>query len=163
VFALFVVLISDCVGGTAVGLEPSTSKELPNSSQIHGVQATILLRTDVSNMPGKVLIVSRTTYTPGAHVAWHRHNSQVVFYVLQGSMDVQEQGMAPFVLKAGDHLLVNPGTVHQHWNANAKLPLVFLEYVLVDKGKPSLTFLKKSIATGQRLKCRSNPVLLFGA
>jgi hypothetical protein len=33
--------------------------------------------------------------------------------------------------------------VHQHWNASTTAPLVFLEYVLVDKGQRSAVFLQK--------------------
>jgi hypothetical protein len=34
-------------------------------------------------VPGKVLIVSRTTYEPGTHLAMHYHTSQIVFYILR--------------------------------------------------------------------------------
>jgi hypothetical protein len=49
-------------------------------------------------------------------------------------MGVQNQGEAPFTLKAGDSLLVKPGIVPEHWNDSTTEPLVFREYVLVDQG-----------------------------
>src|SRR5271154_6701269 len=50
------------------GLEPSTA-ELPKPVEIPNVQPDVLLRTDLPNVPGKMLIVVRTTYAPGLHVA----------------------------------------------------------------------------------------------
>ena len=40
-------------------------------------------------------------------------------------------------LKPGDSLAVTPGTIHAHWNASATEPLVFTEFVVVDKGQRS--------------------------
>ena len=116
--------------------------ELPTPGAFAGIQHDMLLRAGVPNVPGKVLIVSRTTYKPGVRFPWHRHNSQVVFYILQGAMDVQNKGDAPLTLKAGDSLLISPGTIHQHWNASTTQALVFLEYVLVDQGQPSAVLVK---------------------
>jgi quercetin dioxygenase-like cupin family protein len=72
----------------------------------------------------------------------HYHTSQIVFYILQGAMGVRDQGKAPVILKAGDSLLIKPGTIHEHWNASSTEPLVFLEYVLVDQGQRSAVFVK---------------------
>ena len=116
--------------------------ELPKASEIPNVKPEVLLRTSVPNVPGKVIIVSRTTYQPAAHVAKHYHTSQIVFYILQGSMAVQDEGKPPFTLKPGDRLLITPATIHEHWNASNTEPLVFLEYVLVDEGQRSAVFVK---------------------
>jgi len=101
-----------------------------------------VLRAEVPNVPGKVLIVSRTTYQPSAHVAMHYHTSQIVFYILHGVMGVRDEGKEPVTLKAGDSLFIKPGTVLEHWNASTTEPLVFLEYVLVDQGQRSAVFVK---------------------
>jgi quercetin dioxygenase-like cupin family protein len=93
-------------------------------------------------VPGKVIICSRTTYKPGAYVAKHYHTSQIIFYILQGSMGVKDDGKDPIILKTGDSLLIKPGTVHEHWNMSATESLVFLEYVLVDEGQRSAVFVK---------------------
>ncbi|MGH6828527.1 MAG: cupin domain-containing protein [Rhizomicrobium sp.] len=128
-----------CLPGSAVARQTT---ELPKPSEIPGVRPEVLLRSAVPNAPHEVLIVSRTTYKPGVHVAWHRHASQIVFYVLQGTMGLQDKGKAPFTLEAGRSLLIKPGTVHQHWNTSSTQPLVFLEYVLVKPGQPSAVFIK---------------------
>jgi len=118
------------------GLEPSTA-ELPKPVEIPNVQPDVLLRTDLPNVPGKMLIVVRTTYAPGLHVAPAKSSLHST-----GRDGVRDQGKASFTLKAGDSLLIKPGTVHEHWNASGNEPLVFLEYVLVDKGQRSAVFVK---------------------
>jgi len=72
----------------------------------------------------------------------HYHTSQIVFYILQGTMGVQDRDKPAITLKAGDSLLIKPGTVHEHWNASSAEPLVFLEYVLVDEDQRSAVFVK---------------------
>jgi quercetin dioxygenase-like cupin family protein len=131
-----------CCGANALAQDKPSGAELPKPSEIPNVVPDVLLRTEVPNVPGKVLIVSRTTYKPGAHVAMHYHTSQIVFYILQGAMGVRDEGKDPVTLKAGDSLLTKPGTVHEHWNASTTQPLVFVEYVLVDQGQRSAVFVK---------------------
>jgi quercetin dioxygenase-like cupin family protein len=136
-----ILLLAFCVApGRAQ--EKSSGAELPRPAEIPDVSPDVLLRTGIPNVPGKVLIVSRTTYKPGAHVAKHYHTSQIVFYILQGAMAVQDEGKAAVTLKAGDSLLIKPGTVHEHWNASTTEPLVFVEYVLVEEGQRSAVFVK---------------------
>jgi quercetin dioxygenase-like cupin family protein len=59
----------------------------------------------------------------------------VVFYVLEGSGIWQEDGKQPVTLKLGDTLHVRPGMIHSHRNASARKKLVFLEFVIVEKGQ----------------------------
>jgi quercetin dioxygenase-like cupin family protein len=65
------------------------------------------------------------------------HPSHVVFYVLEGSGIWEEEGKAAVTLKSGESLHVRPGTVHVHRNASSTDKLVFLEFVIVDKGQRS--------------------------
>ena len=67
----------------------------------------------------------------------HYHPSHVVFYVLEGSGVWQEEGKDPVTLKPGESLHVRPGMVHAHRNASTTEQLVFLEFVIVDKGQRS--------------------------
>jgi len=81
--------------------------------------------------------VLRTTYAPGGENPKHYHSSHVVFYVLEGSGIWQEEGKAEVTLKPGDSLHVRPGTVHAHGNASHGDKLVFLEFVILEKGQQS--------------------------
>jgi quercetin dioxygenase-like cupin family protein len=106
-------------------------------AQPQGVGAQPLAVFDDASMPGKEFRVLRTTYAPSAENAKHYHTSHLVFYVLEGSGVWQEDGKSAVTLKAGDSLHVRPGTVHAHRNASASEKLVFLKFVIVEKGQRS--------------------------
>ena len=88
-------------------------------------------------MPAKEFRVQRTTYAPSGQNPKHYHASHVVFFVLEGAGVWQEEGREAVTLKAGQSLHVRPGTVHSHRNASASEKLVFLEFVIVEKGQRS--------------------------
>lgn len=102
-----------------------------------GITADPLLTFDDPSMPSKEFRVLRTTYAPGAQNPKHYHPSHVVFYVLEGSGLWQEDGKEPVTLKPGETLHVRPGMVHSHRNASSSENLVFLEFVIVEKGQRS--------------------------
>ena len=79
----------------------------------------------------------QTTYAPGGQNPRHYHTSHVVFYVLEGAGIWQEDDKPAVTLKPGETLHVRPGTVHAHRNASTTEKLVFLEFVIVDKGQRS--------------------------
>jgi quercetin dioxygenase-like cupin family protein len=90
-----------------------------------------------ATMPGKEFRVLHTTYAPGGQNPKHYHPSHVVFYVLEGSGVWQEEGKDAVTLTPGESLHVRPGTIHAHRNASKSEKLVFLEFVIVDKGQRS--------------------------
>jgi len=102
-----------------------------------GISAATLHSFDDATVPGKEFRVLRTTYAPGGQNPKHYHPSHVVFYVLEGAGVWQEEGKPPVTLKPGETLHVRPGTVHAHRNASSTENLVFLEFVIVDKGQRS--------------------------
>ena len=106
-------------------------------AQRTGITADPLQTFDDPSMPSKEFRVLRTTYAPGAQNPKHYHPSHVVFYVLEGSGIWQEEGKEPVTLKPGDTLHVRPGMVHSHRNASSSDRLVFLEFVIVEKGQRS--------------------------
>ena len=106
-------------------------------AQRTGITADSLLIFDDASMPSKEFRVLRTTYAPGGQNPKHYHPSHVVFYVLEGAGVWQEDGKEPVTLKPGDALHVRPGTVHAHRNASITEKLVFLEFVIVEKGQRS--------------------------
>jgi quercetin dioxygenase-like cupin family protein len=99
--------------------------------------STLLHTSEMPGVPGKELRVFRTTYPPGAVNPKHYHTSQVVFFVVDGAAVFQEEGQTPVTLKAGDSLVVKPGTIHAHWNASTTAPLVSHEVVIVEVGQRS--------------------------
>jgi quercetin dioxygenase-like cupin family protein len=106
-------------------------------AQRAGISAEQLQVFEDPGMPAKEFRVQRTTYAPGGQNPKHYHASHVVFYVLEGAGVWQEEGRQAVTLKAGESLHVRPGTVHSHRNASASEKLVFLEFVIVEKGQRS--------------------------
>ena len=102
-----------------------------------GITAVARHVFDDATMPGKEFRVLHTTYAPGGQNPKHYHPSHVVFYVLEGSGLWQEEGKEAVALKPGDSLHVRPGMIHAHRNLSATDRLVFLEFVIVDKGQRS--------------------------
>lgn len=102
-----------------------------------GITPERLFVFDDPSMPAKEFRVLRTTYAPGGQNPKHYHTSHVVFYVLEGSGIWQEDGKAEMTLRPGDSLHVRPGMVHAHRNASTAEKLVFLEFVIVEKGQQS--------------------------
>lgn len=107
------------------------------SGERSGITAQQLHLFDDITMPGKEFRVLRTTYAPGGQNPKHYHPSHVIFYVLEGSGVWQEEGKEPVTLKAGETTHIRPGQIHAHRNASATEKLVFLEFVIVDKGQRS--------------------------
>jgi len=106
-------------------------------AQRAGISADTLQAFDDPSMPAKEFRVLRTTYAPAGHNPKHYHTSHVVFYVLEGAGVWQEDGKEPVTLKAGQTLHVGPGVIHSHRNASASEKLVFLEFVILEKGQRS--------------------------
>ena len=102
-----------------------------------GISAEQLQVFEDPGMPAKEFRVQRTTYAPGGQNPKHYHASHVVFFVLEGAGVWQEEGREAVTLKPGESLHVRPGTVHSHRNASASEKLVFLEFVIVEKGQRS--------------------------
>jgi len=102
-----------------------------------GITADPLQIFSDASMPSKEFRVQRTTYAPGGQNPKHYHPSHVVFYVLEGEGVWQEKGKESITLKPGDTLHARPGTIHSHRNASTNEKLVFLEFVIVEKGQRS--------------------------
>ena len=116
-----------------VVLAPSST---PQAQRV-GITADPLHVFEDASLPGKEFRLLRTTYALGGQNPKHYHPSHVIFYVLEGAGVWQEDGKEPVTLKPGDTLHVRPGTIHSHRNASSTEKLVFLEFVIVEKGQRS--------------------------
>ena len=78
-------------------------------------------------------------YPPGVSDPVHRHDAQVMVYVLEGSVVMQVKDKAPVTLRAGDTFYEGPGDVHtMARNASQTAPAKFLVFFVKDKGAPIL-------------------------
>ena len=107
------------------------------SAQVAGISPERLATFEDPSMPAKEFRVLRTTYAPAAENPKHYHSSHVVFYVLEGSGVWVDENGKESTLRPGDSAHARPGTIHSHRNASGTDRLVFLEFVIVDKGQRS--------------------------
>jgi len=98
---------------------------------------TPLLTRDLVGVPGKEVSMVKVEYLPGGASSPHRHDANVLVYVLEGSVVMQVQGQDPVTLKAGDTFSETPTDIHlQSANASKTEPAKFIAIVIKDKGAP---------------------------
>ncbi|HEY0660235.1 MAG TPA: cupin domain-containing protein [Lysobacter sp.] len=97
-----------------------------------------LLARDLAGQPGKEVVMLTVEYPPGGGSEPHRHEAQVLVYVLQGTLRTQVEGQAAVTLKAGETFYENPQDIHvASANASATEPVKFLVVMVKDKNKPA--------------------------
>lgn len=100
-------------------------------------KVTPLMTRDLAGVDGKEIIMSTVEYLPAGHSVAHRHDANVIVYVLQGTLTMQIDGHEPVTLKPGDAFYESPDDVHRvSANASQTEPAKFLVFMVKDKGKP---------------------------
>src|SRR5260370_18448011 len=80
-------------------------------AQQPGTNRTDPQRHDLS-VPGREVVQARVDFDRGAAFGKHTHPGEKIIYVLAGSLESQVDCKPPMTLKAGDVLLIPPGTIH---------------------------------------------------
>ncbi len=110
---------------------------LPLSAQEPKV--TPLMTKELTDMPGKELLVLTVEYAPGAADSAHRHNADALVYVLEGSVVEQVKGGKPVTVTAGQTFYEGPQDIHiVGRNASHTRPAKVLAILVKDKGAPPL-------------------------
>ena len=94
-----------------------------------------LLSKDLAGVPGKELLMITVEYPPGGSDPVHRHHSQTLVYVLEGSIVMQVRGETPVTLVPGQTFYEGPDDVHiVSRNASQTAPAKFLVFFVKAKG-----------------------------
>jgi quercetin dioxygenase-like cupin family protein len=80
-------------------------------------------------------VMSRSDFQPGAESGRHMHPGEEFGYVLEGTIELIEDGKPARRLKAGDIIFVPANTVHNARNVGTGTLRVLSTYVL-ETGKP---------------------------
>ena len=97
-----------------------------------------LMTKDLVGDPTREIRVLEVTSKPGASSPIHRHNGQVIVYMLSGSMVMQVKGKEPVTLTPGQTFYEDPDDIHTVGkNLSATEPAKFLAVLIVKKGAPS--------------------------
>ncbi len=114
---------------------------LPLSAQEPKV--TPVLTKELTDMPGKEILVLTVEYAPGAADSAHRHNADALVYVLEGSVVEQVMGGKPVTLTPGQTFYEGPEDIHiVGRNASRTRPAKVLAILVKDKGAPPLVPVK---------------------
>jgi quercetin dioxygenase-like cupin family protein len=119
-----VLLLLCLVSGTAMAQEP---------------KVTSLMSKDLTENPGREVLMITAEHAPGGSSAIHRHNAHAFVYVLEGSVVMQLKGGQQVILTPGQTFYEGPDDVHVvDRNASATNPAKFLVFLIKDKGAPVL-------------------------
>jgi quercetin dioxygenase-like cupin family protein len=104
---------------------------------------TSLMSKDLTNMPGKEVLMITVEYPPGWSDPVHRHNAQGFIYVLEGSVMMQVQGGKEVTLTPGQTFYEGTDDVHVIGrNASTTKPAKLLVFLVKNKGAPVLVPVK---------------------
>jgi quercetin dioxygenase-like cupin family protein len=96
-----------------------------------------LLQRELTDLPGKEALVLTVEYPPGGASLPHRHDADVVVYVLAGEVIMQLAGQPARRLGPGATFFEGPADVHvRSANASTTAPAKLLVFMLKDKGRP---------------------------
>jgi quercetin dioxygenase-like cupin family protein len=124
---MMVVLLS-LISGTLMAQEP---------------KVTSLMSKDLTENPGKELLMITVEHAPGGSSPIHRHNAHAMVYVLEGSVVMQVKGGKEVTLKPGQSFYEGPNDIHiVDRNASKTQPAKFLVFLIKDKGAPALVPVK---------------------
>jgi quercetin dioxygenase-like cupin family protein len=133
-----IVLTLALIVGIAVGM---LGNQVLNAQQ-EPIKRTVLCKTDLAGIEGKEAVVVLVEIAPGMAVGKHIHPGDELFYILEGSIILEQEGKPPVTLKAGDtgH---NPAKLpHDAKNISTTAPVKAVVVYIVEKGQPLATAVK---------------------
>ena len=106
-------------------------------------KVTSLMSKDLTENPGKELLMITVEHAPGGLSPIHRHNAHAMVYVLEGSVVMQVKGGKEVTLTPGQTFYEGPNDIHiVDRNASKTQPAKFLVFLIKDKGAPALVPVK---------------------
>jgi quercetin dioxygenase-like cupin family protein len=102
-------------------------------------EVTSLMSKELTENPGREVLMITVEHAPGASSPIHRHNAHAFVYVLEGSVVMQVKGGQQVTLTPGQTFYEGPDDVHVvDRNASGTKPAKFLVFLIKDKGAPAL-------------------------
>jgi quercetin dioxygenase-like cupin family protein len=100
------------------------------------VKVTELLKTELTESPGKEGSLFLVEIAPGGAVGKHFHPGDAFAYIVEGVMTLEVAGKPPVTLKPGESGHVSPKQVHDDKNASTTAPVKFVVFHVAEKGQP---------------------------
>lgn len=109
------------------------------SSTAAAADVTPLMSKDLTEVPGREVLMITVEKAPGGADPIHRHNAHAFVYVLEGSIVMQVEGGKEVTLTPGQTFYESPSDVHVVGrNASSTAPAKFLVLLVKDKGAPAV-------------------------
>ena len=100
---------------------------------------TELMSKDLTDLPGREVLMITVEYPPGGADPIHRHNAHAFVYVLEGSIVMQLKNGKEVTLTPGQTFYEGPDDVHLVGrNASNAKPAKFLVLLIKNEGAPLL-------------------------
>ena len=116
---------------------------IPATLMAQEAKVTSLMSKDLTENPGKELLMITVEHAPGGSSPVHRHNAHAMVYVLEGSVVMQVKGGKEVTLTPGQTFYEGPNDIHVvDRNASKTQPAKFLVFLIKDKGAPALVPVK---------------------
>ena len=116
---------------------------MTGTSMAQAAEVTPLMSKDLTESPGKEVLMITVEKPPGGSDPIHRHNAHAFVYVLEGSIVMQVEGGKEVTLTPGQTFYESPSDVHVVGrNASSTKPVKFLVFLVKDKGAPVLVPVK---------------------
>lgn len=106
-------------------------------AQIEKDRLTILERSDLS-APGREAVVAIDEIEPTAVSGWHTHPGEMIGFVTDGLIVIEQRGEEPRTVLAGESFVIPAGVPHSSRNAGRMLARMFVTFI-VEKDKPLTT------------------------
>jgi quercetin dioxygenase-like cupin family protein len=112
---------------------------IPGTLMAEEAKVTTLMSKELTDTPGRELLMILVEYAPGGSDPIHRHYAHGLIYVLDGTVVMQVRGGEPVMLTAGQTFYEGPDDIHVVGrNASNTEPATFLVVFVKDKGAPLL-------------------------
>jgi len=110
---------------------------ISNTLMAQEPKVTSLMSKDLTENPGKELLMITVEHAPGGSSPIHRHNAHAIVYVLEGSVVMQVKGGKQVTLTPGQTFYEGPDDVHiVGRSADKTKPAKFVVFLIKDKGAP---------------------------
>ena len=96
-----------------------------------------LMSKDLTENPGKEVLMITVEHAPGGSSPSHRHHAHAIVYVLEGSVVMQVRGGKEVTLRPGQSFYEDPNDIHVvSRNASSTKSAKFLVFLIHKKGDP---------------------------
>ena len=116
---------------------------MTNAATAQQPDVVSLMSKDLTDSPGKEVLMITVEYPPGGADPVHRHDAHGFIYVLEGTVVMQVRGGKEVTLGPGQTFYEGPDDIHVVGrNASNTRPAKFLVMLIKKKGAPVLVPVK---------------------